>query len=139
EDGHSHLEKPSICVCVLQKFPARLAEKELRVFLIGETVGRNVIGLEGDSCLQCGFPLLNSLTRQSEHEINIDARESGSSQDMERLFGLLRVVLPPQELQQFIIPRLNAETDPVYPELAKNRSFARRHAPGVRLDRPFCK
>jgi hypothetical protein len=48
-----------------------------------------VIGLKRDSLLQCGFPLLDGVTWQSEHEIDIDVRESGSSQDMERLLGLL--------------------------------------------------
>jgi len=89
QDRHCPIEKRGIGVRVLQQFTARVAQKEFRVFLIGEAVGGDMIGSKGDSFLQCEFPLLDGLTWQSEHEIDIDVRESGSAQDMERLLGLL--------------------------------------------------
>src|SRR5262249_22200009 len=93
KDRHGHLEKRSIRVCVLQKFTACVAEKKLGVLLVGEAVGRDVIGLETGSSLQRRFPFLDGLAWQSEHEIDVDVGESGSSQNMERLLRLLRVVL----------------------------------------------
>jgi hypothetical protein len=48
EDAHSHLEKGGICVRVLPKFTAGVAQKEFCVLLISEAVGGDVVGSELD-------------------------------------------------------------------------------------------
>ena len=89
ENAHGHLEKRSIRVRVLSKFTACVAQKEFCVLLISEAVGGDVIGSKIDRFLQCELPLVDGLSRQTEHEIDIDVREPGSSQNVERLLGLL--------------------------------------------------
>ena len=83
EDRHGRLEERGICIHVLSKFTACVAQKKLSVLLVSEAVGGDVIGFEGNGFLQCEFPLLDGLPRQSEHKIDIDVRESGCSEKME--------------------------------------------------------
>ena len=58
---HCQLEKFGVAVYVLAKFAARVSQKELRVFLVRETVGGDMIRLKSYSFLQGQFPLLDGL------------------------------------------------------------------------------
>ena len=54
------------------------AKSEIK-FVESGALGRPVIGSEIDRFLQCELPMLDGLSRQTEHEIDIDVRECGSS------------------------------------------------------------
>src|SRR5947209_130537 len=125
QDRHRHLEKLGVCVRVLRKFAARVAQKELCVLLIRQAIGGDMIRLKGNGLLQRQSPLLDGLAWQTEHQIDVDVREPGCTKKMKRMLGLLRAVFSAQQLQQLVVPRLNAEADSSYSQLPKQRSLAR--------------
>src|SRR5581483_9303827 len=139
QHGHAKLEKAGVCVCILEKFTTRMAQKEVSVLLVRETISRDVLRLQVHRSLQRKFPLLDSLAGQTEHEIDIDVHESGESEKFERLLRLLRIVFASQQLQQFIIPGLNSQANPRYAKFVEKCSLASRHASRICLDGPFNK
>ncbi len=68
---------------------------------------------------QSGFPLRQRLPGQAEHQIDIHVREPGLAQDVKRSFRLGGVVFPAQQLEQFVIPGLDAQADPVHSQAAE--------------------
>ncbi len=50
---------------------------------------------------------------------------------------LLRIMFASEEFQQFIIPRLHAETDSIDAESLQHVRFSGGNASGIRFDRPF--
>jgi hypothetical protein len=73
-----------------------------------------VVGAQRNSFLQGLLPLLDCLTREAEHEIDIDIRTSRLTQNMKRLLGLLCVMFPPEDFEQGIVPGLNPETNSIH-------------------------
>src|SRR6266487_5989436 len=121
QDRHGRLEKLAVHVCILTKFAVRVAQKKFRVLLVSQTIGGDMLRLERDGFLQRQSPLLNGLAWQAEHQIDVDVREPDCAQKTKRLLGLLCAVFSAEQFQQCVVPRLNAETDPSYSQLAKQR------------------
>ena len=94
-------------------------------------------GCECDCFLQRCAPLINGLTGQTEHQIDVDVRETCVAQNPKRFFCLLRVVLASEQFQQFVVPRLHAEADPVDSEFFQKRCLSRGDASRICFNRPF--
>src|SRR6266478_8401362 len=137
QDRHGHLEKLGVHICVLPKFAARVTQKKLCILLVRQAISGDMIGLERDGFLQRQSPLLNRLSWQTEHQIDVDVREPGCAQKMKRMLGLLCVVLAPKQFQQVVVPRLHAEADPVDSEFFEDRGFARGNASRIRFHCPL--
>ena len=98
ERVHGRLEKVGVAVVVLLEG----AELELAevggVLLVGEAVGRNVLGLEGEGFREGGGPLRGRLAGDGKHEVNVDVFKPGGAQDGVGVFGLRGVVDAPEGL-----------------------------------------
>ncbi len=63
--------------------------------------------------------------------------EPGVAQNLKRRFSLGGVVFPAQQLEQFVIPGLNAEADAIDSQASKHGSFARRNAARICFHGPL--
>src|ERR1700693_6146161 len=68
---HREIEKLRVGIGVLPKLAAGVTQKEFGVFLVSQTVSRNVFRPEGDRSLQGLTPLVDGLSRQSKHQIDV--------------------------------------------------------------------
>jgi hypothetical protein len=134
---HRGFEKARIGIGILAELAPELAGEKLGVFFVGQTVGRDMLRSEGDGLLKGRFPLRQRLPGKAEHQIDIQVREPGVAQDLERGFRLRGVVFPAQQPEQIVIPGLHTQADPVHSEASEQFGFARRHAAWICFHRPL--
>ena len=94
-------------------------------------------GRECDCFLQRRAPLINGLTWQTKHQIDVNVCETCIAQIPKRFFCLLRVVLASEQFQQFVVPRLHSEADPVDSEFFQDVCLSGRDASRICFNRPF--
>ena len=76
-----HFEKLCVGVRILPKFAARMAQEKFRVLFVRQAISRNMFRLDRNRFLQRRAPLMIRLTWQSEHQIDVDVRETCVSQN----------------------------------------------------------
>ena len=96
-----------------------------------------MLGFECDCFLQSCAPLINGLTGQAEHQIDVNVCETCVAQNPKRFFSLPSVVLASEHLQQFLVPRLHSEADPVDSEFFQEGCLSRGDASRICFNRPF--
>src|SRR5437773_6099953 len=127
---HCYFEKFCVCIWVLTKFATSVAQKKFRILFVRQAVSGNMFWLKRNCCLQARAPLINGLTGQTKHQIDVDVCETCVAQNPKRFFCLLRVVLASEQSQQFVVPRLHAEADPVDSECFRRAAFRAETLPG---------
>jgi len=78
--------------------------KELGVFLVSEAVGRNVVRGFADGFVEVGLPFFRGLVGDGEHEVQVDGREAGLSEDAQAFVGLVWGVDSAESAEGFRIP-----------------------------------
>src|SRR5690349_25094951 len=96
-----------------------------------------MIGLEVERALQGRFPLLQSLARQPEHQIEVEIFETTPAQQPKSRLRLSGGMIPAEELEQSIVEGLHPEADPIHARLAQEARFPFRHAAGIGFKGPF--
>ena len=137
QDRHRHFEEFCVCISILPKFATSVAQEKFRVLFVRQAVCRNMFRLECNCFLQGPAPMVTRLTWQTEHQIDIDVCETCVAQNPKGFFGLLRVVLASEQFQQFVVPRLHAEADPVDSEFFQEDCLSRGDASRICFNRPF--
>ena len=92
---------------------------------------------ERNRTLQIGLRQLGGLARQSVHQVNIPTIEAGACCHVERASSVVSAVDAAQSLQQGILKRLYANTQPVYTGCAISCKALSLRAARVRLERDF--
>src|SRR5581483_12465276 len=92
---------------------ARAPGVERRALLVGERVGRHVIGRERDRGAEVAFPLGGRLARNPEDEIEADVPEGGGTRRLRGALDVGGIVIPTKGAQVTRVERLRAEREPV--------------------------
>lgn len=79
------------------------------VFLVGEIVGRNVIGFQGGGVTQGVFPIGERLSGNGEHEVDVDGIDTSFAEGVNGFGGLLGRVLATEGFKDVGSERLDAE------------------------------
>jgi hypothetical protein len=87
--------------------------KILGVLLVGEAVGGDVRGREGEGGLKVCLPLFEALAWDGKHEVDIERFESGGSEGVDGGAGLCAGVNAAEGFEGGVVPGLNAEADSV--------------------------
>ena len=58
QDRHCHFEKFCVCIRILPKFAARVAQEKFRVLFVRQAIRGNMLRLERDCFLQSRAPLI---------------------------------------------------------------------------------
>ena len=81
------------------------------VFLVGEIVGGEVVGLESEGLSEGVFPVEERLTRDRENEVDIDLEVGGFAQEVNGGDGLHRGVFAAEGFEVLAEEGLDAERD----------------------------
>lgn len=87
------------------------AFEEFSVFLVVEVVSGDVVGGEVDGAVEGFFPGVEGLTRDGEHQVQIEAIEAGLAKGGEGGGGFRGRVVAAEGGEGGFIPSLNAEAD----------------------------
>ena len=128
-----------ILIIILHESSQTKLAKVFRVFLVGETVGGDVLRLERDRVIQAGLPLRECLPRDAKHQIDIDVLEPCFAQDRVALFRLRRAMVAAQRFEQAIIPGLHAKAYARNACRAEQLRLLNRHGCRVCLEGPLAK
>ena len=127
---HRSLEELRIGIGIGAQFPFGVPQEKFRILFVGQTVSGNMFGMQSDRSLKRRLPIVKRLSRQTEHQINVQIVETRIAQDVKRLCSLRRVVFAAENFQQPVVPRLHAKTDAIYAAAAEYVLLcAQKHSP----------
>src|SRR3990172_10205162 len=88
-----------------------------RPLLEDQSVSGEVFGIQANGPAQRPHPVVEALTGEPEHYVQVDIEEAGGASQPEGLFGLMRAMRPTDPLQESVLDGLHAETETVDPTL----------------------
>ena len=107
------------------------AVEEFGVFLVVEVVGGDVVGGEVDGAMEGFFPGFEGLTRDGEHQVEVEAVEAGLAEGGEGGGGFGGGVVAAEGGEGGFIPGLDAEADAGDAVGAEEFGFGRGDGAGV--------
>ena len=113
------------------------AVEEFGVFLVVEVVGGDVVGGEVDGAMEGFFPGVEGLTRDGEHQVEVEAVEAGLAEGGEGGGGFGGGVVAAEGGEGGFIPGLDAEADAGDAVGAEEFGFGRGDGAGVGFEGEF--
>ena len=107
------------------------------VFFVGEVVGGDMIGLQGNRMSQGAFPIAQRLTGDGEHEVDVNGIDSCFAEGVDGFGGLLGGVFAAEGFEDVWSERLDAERNAGDAEGFEQAGFFQVESRGVGFEGDF--